>query len=791
VRRQRTLEWVGAYLASALLVAAFCAATVWAQAFRVDGVVRDSSGAAVTGAQVEFRSGSYSAKTTTDTSGAFAFDGVPATTGTIAVTAKGFQDVSEPWSAPSPAPGASGQAATLQIVLKPLPLAQQVVVTAARTATPMAESPISVLQLTQDDLQATPALTLDDKLRQIPGFSLFRRSSSRVANPTTMGVSLRGLGSGSGTSRALVLEDGIPLNDPFGAWVYWDRVSDESIANVEVIQEGASSLYGSEAMGGVVQFLSRPAQPAGISIETSYGNQNTPDLSLWAGGAKDGWESTFSGNVFHTDGYILVPESQRGTVDTPAGSEDGSADLMIGHKIGSAGDIFGRGWYFDDSRKNGTPDQINDIRLGAGALGANLPLGNLGTLTARLYGDAQTYYQTFSAVAANRNSEVLTDKQHVPAQTLGGSAVWSRGLGKRQTLVAGFDDHEEIGHSNENLFSGVTGLPTKDTFSGGHQRTVGVFGEDLIQIAPKWTLAASARFDDWRNFDAFTVTQALTPGGAPVGPPVQILYPDRSYNAFNPRLSLTNQVNSHISWSASAYRAFRAPTLNELYRSFRQGTTITDSNAFLKAERLTGGEAGVNVSGWNQRLQVRGVFFYNEITNPVSNVPCPAPTCVQTPGATTQQRQNLGQTNAPGFALTGTANVTSRLLVRAAYQYVNSTVASAPPPAVPGLVGLWTAQVPHNVFTFQASYADPRRISFSVQGRMVGLQYDDAQNQFPMGRFFVLDGQASHSFGFGMEVFAAVENLFNDKYLIAASGGQQLGLPIAARIGFRFQFPER
>ena len=69
----------------------------------------------------------------------------------------------------------------------------------------------------------SPALTLDDFLRRVPGFTLFRRTSSLVAHPTAQGVSLRGVGP-SGASRSLVLADGIPLNDPFGGWVYWSRV---------------------------------------------------------------------------------------------------------------------------------------------------------------------------------------------------------------------------------------------------------------------------------------------------------------------------------------------------------------------------------------------------------------------------------------------------------------------------------------------------------------------------------------------------------------------------------------
>src|ERR1700691_4013496 len=264
-------------LALGLLLSLASVRPAFAQGIRIAGVVRDSSGASVPGAQVKLTASAYSAETSTDASGAFAFDGVPSNLGAVTVTAKGFQPVQQNWTA------ASGTPAQISIVLQPMAVNQQVTVTAARTATPIGASPISDIQLSQDDLQATPALTLDDTLRQIPGFSLFRRTSSRTANPTTLGISLRGLGA-NGASRVLVLEDGVPLNDPFGSWVYWDRVPDASVASIEVAQEGASSLYGSEALGGVIQFLTRTPDPVGISLETSYGNQNTQDVSLSAGG---------------------------------------------------------------------------------------------------------------------------------------------------------------------------------------------------------------------------------------------------------------------------------------------------------------------------------------------------------------------------------------------------------------------------------------------------------------------------------------------------------------------------
>ena len=517
-----------------------------AQNTRVEGSVSDATGALIAGAQIELFAGAYSAKTTTTASGVFTFMNVPAFLGTISVTAPNFKAVQQSWVA------ASGRRSAAEDRLLPLAsVSQQVVVTAARTSMPIGQTPVSDIQLASTDLQATPALTLDDALRQVPGFGLFRRTSSRTANPTTLGVSLRGLGA-NGASRALVLEDGIPLNDPFGSWVYWDRVPAAAVSSVEVAQEGASSLYGSEALGGVVQFFSRPAQPAGLSLETSYGNQNTQQVSLSAGAELGRWETIFSGEAFHTDGYILVPKADQGSVDTDAYSQHGTADLTIRRKLGEQSDIFARGEYFDDARNNGTAVQTNGIRLGEGVMGADLELGSAGGLQLRSYGNFENYHQSFYSVPLDQNSEALTDWQRVPAQGVGASAVWSRALGKHQTLVAGVDEHEEMGHSNEQIFSSTTGNNTRDTSTGGQQRTSGVFGEDVIQIAWRWTLGLSARLDDWRNFDGLLITQPFLPPGAAVVTP----YPNRSYQAFSPRANLVHEFNSHLSWSASRLSRF-------------------------------------------------------------------------------------------------------------------------------------------------------------------------------------------------------------------------------------------
>src|SRR5262249_44645899 len=207
------------------------------------GTVKDREGTPVAGAEVAVRAGDHVLPAVaTASDGSFAFDPGDAREAEIVVRAPGYVTVTCRVSAEEePA-----------IVLERGRRREEVTATAARGETRLGDPAARVVVLGPDDLSATAAPTLDDALRQVPGFSLFRRSDSRVANPTSQGASLRGVGP-SGTSRALVLLDGVPLNDAFGGWVYWSRVPAASLERVEVLEGGASDLYGSAALGGVVQ----------------------------------------------------------------------------------------------------------------------------------------------------------------------------------------------------------------------------------------------------------------------------------------------------------------------------------------------------------------------------------------------------------------------------------------------------------------------------------------------------------------------------------------------------------
>lgn len=742
---------------------------------RIEGVVLDQNGAAVSSALVNLSGAAFNARASTDDNGHFRFDAAPSAMLTLTVTAKGFGRIERKLD------GRVGRAiedfSNLRIVLAPPSVSEQVTVSATRTETRIGDSAASVVAIDREELKTAAALTLDDALRQVPGFSLFRRSGSRTANPTTMGVSLRGLGA-SGASRAVVLADGIPLNDPFGGWVYWNRVPHESISQVEILRGSASHLYGSGALGGVVNISTQAANTNSLSLTAAYGNETTPNVSLFLSGKKRDWGATMATEIFSTDGYVLVSPAERGPVDTKASSRNAVTTLKVERWFGQNQHLFGTGSFFDESRENGTPLQTNQTHIRQFSFGGDLASLKEGRFVARVYGGTQGYDQNFSAISVDRRTETLTRVQRVPVQFVGFSSQWSRPVGNRQTIVAGYESLQVRGASDEIVF--VNGLASSLVGAGGRQQTYGAYVEDLITLGSRLFINVGARFDYRRNNKGLLATRPI----ALTSLTTVTSFRDRSEGAFSPQLSAVYKFNSHWSLLASGMRAFRAATLNELYRSFRVGNVLTLANENLRAERLTGGEGGIRFNSTDDRLAVRGSLFWNEINRPVANV-----TLTTTPALITRQRQNLGRTRSRGLEFEADARLNQFWKLSAGYLFADATVVKFP--ANQALEGLLIPQVARHQFTFQAKFNNPAIATVSFQGRASSSQFDDDQNLFRLGSYFTLDAFASRRVSRSIDVFLAVENLFNQRYEVGKTPVTTLGPPILVRAGLRVHLGSR
>src|SRR5499427_780703 len=683
----------------------------------------------------------------------------------LRVSADGFSVFSQRVSLNSPQ-------ATVNVTLEPAAVAETVTVTPARTGLRLSAAPASVSVFDAKDVTNAAAQTFDDLLRQAPGFSVFRRSSSVVANPTTLGVSLRGAGA-SGASRTLVLSDGVPLNDAFGGWVYWDRVPRAAVDRIELVRGGSSDLYGSDALSGVINIITRPPTQRVINVETGYGNRDTADVTFFTSDKWDNFSASVAGEAFRTDGYFLIAPEIRGAVDDLAASKHRALTLRLQNDWNATDSIFLRGSLFDEDRNNGTKAQTNDTTSESLAAGGRFRTVEGSDWNLTLFANQQRYHQTFSTVAADRNSEALNRLQFVPARDVGASFNWSRVSFEKHLLVAGVDVRGVRGVSDETAIA--NNRPTTLSSSGGRQRRAGFFIQDLFNISARWQLSVNARYDNWRDSSAASVSRNLTTGAI-----TPRFFPARSQDAFSPRLSLIFRPTERFSLRASAYRAFRAPTLNELYRGFRVGDTLTNANPNLVAERLTGGETGMDWTP-NRRVNARVTAYWTEIINPISNF-----TLSVTPTLITRERRNLGRTRSRGVEAETDFNISNYWRISAGYLFADAVVRRAPQDVT--LEGLWFPQVPRHQFTLQTVYSNPRYFTAAMQFRASGKQFDDDQNRLPLGRFAVFDVTVARPLARYVEAFVAVQNIFDERYAVGRTPLETLGMPRMLRGGVRFRF---
>ncbi len=718
----------------------------------VTGTVLDPLGAPVPDATVRLEvAGTTIAEYQTAGDGRFQFT-APDTSGAarVLVTAAGFAQAVQ-----AVAPGTQ----ELRVTLQPAPFFEAVNVTSSRTDVPRADPTVTITVIPASELLTSGAATLDDALKQVPGFTLFRRTSSRTANPTSQGITLRGLG-GTAASRSLVLADGVPLNDAFGGWVYWDKVPQVAIDRVEVQRGSGSDLYGADAVGGVVQILTvRPSRRT-VRALVEGGSLGTGRVSLFGGGRIRSWTYTAAGEWFTMDGYIPVATQQdpgiapRGPVDSKVGSTHRSALASIGYQAGNGWRFEARANVFGEDRKNGTPASTNDTDARQGA--AEIAGGAAGgLLSVRIFGGTQSYDQLTSAVSADRSSEALNRVQRVPTKAVGLAGQWIRPWA-RISLLLGAETRFINGSTIETPYAAGRALATTDT--GGTQRVGSAFAESTFTMSDRLTMVFSAHADGWHSESKSTTY-------------------NKTLGSFNPRASVAYRVaNTGLSLRGSVYQGFRAPTLNELHRGFRVGSTDTRPNEALLPERLSGGEGGILFARGRTSSRVTG--FWNVLDDTITNI-----TLSITPQLITKQRANADKVRATGVEFESEVRLPASLSVAFSSAIVNSHFKGNT-----SLRGNRVPQVPTYNVGLNVRY-NHAAWTGSGQLRVTGRQFEDDLNLFTLRRAAVLDLFGSRRFAGKVGAFVAVENVFDKQYDVGRTPILTTGLPRAARAGVQLWLP--
>ena len=667
-------------------------------AVQVSGRVLALDGKGIAGAQVVARDDANEEVVVTDANGAFTLTSVslPAT---FDITADGFAPAHRVVST-SP----------IDIVLSPASVVESVVVTADRT--PIWRDPMSgATVLSRLDVERVPALTVDDTLRAVSGFSLFRRSASRASNPTTHGVTMRGL-SASGSSRGLILLDGVPLNDGFGGWVTWTRLPPFAIDRIDVDRGAAGDAFGTDALGGVIRIIGVTGDVPVARVSVQGGSTGVAGADASVGQRARGASLFGAASWFRSDGTIPLAAESRGPVDAPADVDwiNGFGRLDV---VRPTGRLIVFGWGGRDDRGNGTILQRNRMR--GGTLAATYSAVRAQTLlAARASTSPNRFFQTFTAVQAGRATETLTSTQVTDTTTTRALVEAGRSV-SRLFLLARATVTRADADFNDVRLAGTTNQRLRDD-SEAASLEVGYSATSALR------LSAGARHE-WRA----APTRDDGRDEATVG-----------------HVSAAWRAGDQVHVRGSVATSHRWPTLNELVRNFQVGAIVTQANPALLPERSRSMDLMVSL---HPKTGGRWLFttgaFWAVVEDAISNV---------TISPVLRARRNAGEARSRGAEVDGELRFAGRARLRASVTYADAIFQNATEEAA-ALEGLRLPQVPKLSGAISGELTLHGSLVVSALWHSASSQFDDDRNQFLLAEAHRIDlrvaGRWRH---FGMQL---------------------------------------
>jgi outer membrane cobalamin receptor len=744
-------------------------ALISAQTTSVSGTVEDQAGGRLPGVSIELHPATGALLTTqSDAQGSFRFEAVRPGHYTATFVLPAFLSVRREIDVVASEPS------RLEVTLR-VSLNAAVVVTATRTERTLEDVPASVAVISKDAIQATPAQSLDDVIRTMPGITI-NSDSSYQTHFTANGITMRGLGAGS-NARTLVMLDGVPLNGSNQGVVQWMQVPLESIDQVELVRGGGSALWGNYALGGVMNIVTRAPQTPAASGEVGYGRYGTARVNAYGASAGSrALQVTGNLNYFNTEGFNRVPEDQRQPLDIPTSFEATNAQATARFTLKPTLKGLVRGSFFQGDQTLGTPLSTNSTRFGtiAGGL-TKTSSGGSSLVFNGFYRDSllRTDNPGAPGSAPPRTAEYVQNAHVGDWTDFGSSVQWNTSRSAHVPLLSvGADVHRTTGSDTATIYDEHATRIRTDV-GRGTQLLTGVFGQASIVPATDVEILADLRFEYFTNFDGFDGN----PGG--IG-----AVPDTSTTATTGRVSVRYKMSQTAALRGAVYNAFRAPQLDNLYRGFSIPGGVFLPNSQLVPETLQGAEAGVDVSGDRVRAQVTG--FYNQIKDLITSrnlAPSELP-----PGFFFGSRQiNAGKLRSSGVEVETNWSVNSSLSANVGYTYTHSQIVENP--VDPGSVGQPLFGVPKNKASAMVMYASPSGFKAAMRVRYQQEHASDPGRTLVEPSYTVWDLSASYRVNKRLEIFGTIENLFSLTYIASNSGfgPPQLGTPVSPFLGLRMR----
>jgi vitamin B12 transporter len=620
----------------------------------------------------------------------------------------------------------------------------EVVVVATRAPEPLSKIGSSVTVLDESAIKDSQATLLADLLAQTPGVTVARIGG--VGSQTSVFIR------GADSDHTLVVIDGVQINDPSrtdGGFDFQDLLTSD-VSRIEILRGSHSTLYGSQAIGGVINIVNpEPSSLFEARAQAEGGSHDTGYFNGSVGGKDDAMLWRLTANWLGTSGIPAFDERY------------GGRRLDASQIGGGSGEL----------RYDFTPDVQWDTRAyytiaRTGFDGYDTPTGAFGDdneygRTSQLIGYSGLTLQAPDAHLTNRVAVQFTGSQ---TRNYDPDAPLSYGSPSIETFYG-------IGKNVREEYQGTWDLPPgyQLVFGAQHERSTIDTDSPAFDYSGPMPLEHSASMNSgYAQLQAEAIPGlTLTAGGR---------Y-DR-HSAFGGHS--TGQLAA--AWDlddgrtilrASLGQGFRAPSLYQLYSNY--------GDSSLKPELATSWDAGVEQHAWDDRVTLSATYFHRNSRNLIEFIDCfsaPGPLCSTRPDG---YYANVDRATAQGVELQATLHATDALSLSANYTLTDTEDRSPGSPTF----GNELARRPKNAANASAAYQWPVGLKTLVDVRYASRSFDDAENLIAMGGYVLYDLKASYALNERLEVYARLENLSDKHYETAYQYGM---LGRSAYAGARLNF---
>ena len=541
------------------------AALLNAQTFEISGVVSDTAGNPLAGANVVIMGSNLGAAS--NFKGSFNIDGLKQGKYSLKISSIGYSTLYVPNIA------ITNKSISIKVILHEIAIqSDQVVITASKYKQRISDLPVSAEIIKSDFISRKDITDLADAMRYAPGVNMV---DDQISIRGSSGYS-RGAG-----TRVLVEIDGIPYYTGDTGDIVWEAIPTIAIDHVEIIKGAASSLYGSSAIGGVVNVITKniPATPS-TYVKTSFGFYDKPTYSIWD------WSKelrTFTGlTLSHSQrignlglSFTLtrladMSYKQSGFYTRYIGFIKGNYNFSPVSSLmffaNSLNQDDGSFLYWRDSRNVLIPpvaDEGQSVLSNRYMLGLDYKEVISNSLFLNVRG---SYYKTqWNDNTSSMNSS-KSNQYHLELQT-------NANLSDNTILVSGIET------TASNVTSNIFGNPTAISF--------GVYSQADIKFAVPITISAGLRYD-LNKLDTLNVS-----------------------NAVSPKLGINYKISNRMSIRSSFGTGFRAPSLSEAFTTTSAGGITIKPNPSIKPETNWNIELGANYQ-ITKSSDIDAAIFQNE-----------------------------------------------------------------------------------------------------------------------------------------------------------------------------------